>query len=487
MTRTGGRVYCDGMRLRFVPSLALLCTFPLAACGGDEPGTGGGSAREDGGLQQTDETVTLADGGDLGVIVLTCDGVADGTSCGAMGGLICLDGECATSVCGDGYADARRGEQCDDGNATAEDGCEPSCTFMCSEIDECDDGNACNGNEVCDTAEHLCVGGMTAPDETPCSSAAVAEGECRAGTCVPKGCGNGEVEGDEECDDGNAISGDGCEPTCTYSCREDADCNDDDVCNGVETCDVARHACVEGTPLDCKAEDECHVATCDPARGCSMALIDADGDRYAPATLPCGTDCDDTRADVNPGQVELCDDIDQDCDGDPQPKETPTWYVDCDADGYADRRAESRKQCAEPAPAACGGRWTTRAPTANQDPSAIDCFDGDNRVRPDQTGWFTKPSDRGYDYDCSGADEQRYVKAKVSPSAVCITLQLGSCTGTAGWVGDTPACGARAEYTECQGGLLEVDKDEHASVPQSCGIRGCTCSRVTYQRTQECR
>lgn len=38
---------------------------------------------------------------------------------------------------------------------------------------------------------------------------------------------------------------------------------------------------------------------------------DADGD----GTSVCGTDCDDTRADVHPGATEVCDTVDQDCDG----------------------------------------------------------------------------------------------------------------------------------------------------------------------------
>src|SRR5512134_3778031 len=40
-------------------------------------------------------------------------------------------------------------------------------------------------------------------------------------------CGNQVVEGDEECDDGNDVPGDGCEPDCTGSaCTTDANCDD---------------------------------------------------------------------------------------------------------------------------------------------------------------------------------------------------------------------------------------------------------------------
>lgn len=473
--------------------LAFLCSLCIA-CGGDDEGESGGQVRPDGGLEQTDEgPLSFGDGGaderdggdEPGVIVLTCEGVEDGTSCGSMGGLICLDEECVTSACGDGFADERREEQCDDGNQAAADGCEPDCKYMCSEIGDCDDGNACNGNEICDTAEHLCVGGSTAADETPCTSPAVADGECRGGVCVPEGCGDESVEGAEECDDGNQVPGDGCEPTCMFSCTEDADCSDNDVCNGLETCNPETYACVEGTPLDCEAPDECSQGACDPIGGCTTLLIDADGDRYPPATLACGSDCDDTRADVNPGQVELCDDIDQDCDGEPQPENTPVWYVDCDSDGYAPERATKRTQCEEPAPTTCGGRWTTRVPDGN-DPTTIDCFDDSDRVYPGQPDWFVKSSGNGYDFNCASGEELRYPIGKVSSTASCFTSDFtGACVGSSGWVGAPAACGARAEYTECQGGLAVEAAGGDIIGPTPCGRLGC-CSRVVVERTQEC-
>jgi cysteine-rich repeat protein len=479
------------MKLRFlIPTLLALSCVGIA-CGDDKKDVS--DEQEDGGSKQTDEDiVTLADGGvDAGVIVLTCEGVEDGVSCGSMGGLICLNDECVTSACGDGFMNPLMQEECDDGNDLLGDGCELDCKPTCSEIGDCDDGNACNGNEICDTADHVCVPGTTAVDETPCTSAAVADGECRTGVCVPEGCGDMAVEGVEECDDGNQVSGDGCEPTCTFSCNEDADCTDNDVCNGVETCDAEQHSCVVGEVPSCDAQDECHQGTCDPVLGCQETLIDGDGDRYAPMMDTCGEDCDDTRADINPGQVELCDDIDQDCDGEGQPDETPTWYVDCDADGFAALNAQTVTNCVMPDPTSCGGRWTTVVPSTNQDPPTYDCNDSDPAANPNQLGWFYKPSGTSFDYNCDRDETLRWTSFKVSVDATCFSFG-GGCTGPAGWVGGAAACGDRAAFTECQGGTAEIEAAAAAGVPiisppqDPCGIRACPCSRVTIDRVQEC-
>ncbi|HCH66163.1 MAG TPA: hypothetical protein DFR83_25395 [Deltaproteobacteria bacterium] len=58
-----------------------------------------------------------------------------------------------------------------------------------------------------------------------------------------------------------------------------------------------------------------------------------------------GSDCDDTRDDVNPGETEVCDsaDVDEDCNGvaddadsGVDPTTQSTWYADADLDGYGD-------------------------------------------------------------------------------------------------------------------------------------------------------
>ena len=85
--------------------------------------------------------------------------------------------------------------------------------------------------------------------------------------------------------------------------------------------------------------------------GLSVFYRDVDNDGYGNTDLmierciqPDGyvtnnTDCDDTRFNVNLGRDEVCDEIDNDCDGliddsDDSITETTTFYKDIDEDGF---------------------------------------------------------------------------------------------------------------------------------------------------------
>ncbi len=161
----------------------------------------------DGGGVIEDAGTDGANGGD-------CTAQEDGTACGA--GSICLAGVCEASQCGDSFVDSAAGEQCDDGNQEAWDGCQPgTCTFTCMDDSGCNDGALCNGTETCDMVRHVCASGTEATDRTPCGDARV----CLDGACVPAGCGNSGVETGEECDDGrNGNDLDGCTDRCTFTC-----------------------------------------------------------------------------------------------------------------------------------------------------------------------------------------------------------------------------------------------------------------------------
>ncbi len=78
--------------------------------------------------------------------------------------------------------------------------------------------------------------------------------------------------------------------------------------------------------------------------------FDRDGDGYGsqevglqtskcPPDFPENSDdCDDTRADISPKAREICDGLDNDCDGraDVEAFNAFSWYADADNDGFGD-------------------------------------------------------------------------------------------------------------------------------------------------------
>lgn len=397
-----------------------------------------------------------------------CADAADGTACGS--GLICLDGECDLSICGDGFVDVEDGEECDDENRVDDDGCDADCTFSCVADVDCGEGVPCGGSPSCDLETHACVVSDPPADGSTCDLEGE-EGVCRAGECVSAGCGNGLLEGDEVCDDGNDVERDGCDNDCTLSCLEDVDCVDETVCNGSETCDTTTNACVAGEPLDCADEDPCTEDVCDPETGCANPIADADGDGQAPTSLgTCGTDCDDTDDTIFDGAEELCDGEDNDCNG-VVDDSAPTWYIDCDGDGFAaDTTGAVGPSCDPPTspPAGCaGGAWTSVRPVGQP---STDCNDANGDVFPGQTRYFDVPipgssGSLRYDYDCSGGHSRQYgcVPSGSTCSSGCgsgfanrdsdsnpngctfICIIGGSCFA------QSPDCGVTARYNSCGG------------------------------------
>jgi cysteine-rich repeat protein len=120
---------------------------------------------------------------------------------------------------------------------------------------DCPDGRACPASLVCDTVHHTCVasdqlaacGGL---DEGAHCTYGGRDGSCIDGVCFGADCGDRVVEPGEACDDGNRVSGDGC----------NADCRSNEACGNAfvdlgEACDDGNLRSADGCDSRCQSEE----------------------------------------------------------------------------------------------------------------------------------------------------------------------------------------------------------------------------------------
>lgn len=414
--------------------------------------------------------------------VASCDGQTDGTPC--LGADYCVNAACVFASCGDGVV--TQGEQCDDGNGNAFDGCNTFCHYSCMVDADCDDGQVCNGAEHC-TAQHACANGAPADPSTVCTPDAGGSGNCDgAGLCVAAGCGNGTVEAPEDCDPPDPLNG--CRADCHWVCSSNFDCPTNDPCNDNQQCDPGTHLCTQAPPPSCDDADACSSDSCSGSAGCAHRIIDGDGDGYAPLPAPLGAcafnpsyfggDCDDTRSDTHPGAVDLCNDgIDQDCSGTADDMGSITCYQDADGDGFGNPSVPVNASCG------CPQGYVSNA-------MGSDCDDLDIQLRPNYPGelprWTAVPAcagkaeavDKGggyytcsddstpiWDVDC----DQRVDVENTQTAGLCRLNLLDQMCGGSGFA-SVPDCGQTATFTACE---------------RSCGTV-CTCKTFDVDITQRC-
>jgi predicted outer membrane repeat protein len=178
------------------------------------------------------------------------------------------------------------------------------------------------------------------------------------------------------------------------SCDADGDGFASVECGG-DDCDDADPAIFGGATETCNgADDDCNGEIDDGAG--TMWYADADGDGFGgegEKVSACeqpknyaglGGDCDDTRPEVHPDAGELCDGLDDDCDGAVDEDLGSAWYPDADADGYGDADVKPSATCTPTVP------WVE---------DHTDCDDSRTDVHP---GAAELPCD-GLDNDCDGA------------------------------------------------------------------------------------
>ncbi len=145
------------------------------------------------------------------------------------------------------------------------------------------------------------------------------------------------------------------------------------------------------------------LAACTDKTGDDTGPVDADADGYA-----ADVDCDDKNSAIHPGAVEVCDGVDNDCDGKADGRyaaDAATWYADIDGDGYGDS-LYPRQDCVQPIghvenSADCDDSLAEVSPAGEERCNDID-DDCDGLVDEDGVGaptWFIDADGDGYGSD----------------------------------------------------------------------------------------
>jgi len=163
----------------------------------------------------------------------------------------------------------------------------------------------------------------------------------------------------DDCDDSDpAVYPGAPEPDCTdpvdYNCDGSVGYADEDGdgAPACEDCDDADPLAAPGLDEVCDGIDnDCDGDTDQDALDAATFYGDADEDGYGgtafrveaceapPGYVETADDCDDLDPDSHPGADEVCDEADNDCDGEIDEDTRVTWYADTDGDGYGDAAA----------------------------------------------------------------------------------------------------------------------------------------------------
>jgi len=189
--------------------------------------------------------------------------------------------------------------------------------------------------------------------------------------------------------------------------------------NNADDCDDVNTAVNPATVELCDNIDNDCNGMVDDGLTITTYYVDLDGDGFGAAGSPldtCATsapngfvtnltDCNDFDASINPLGSEICDNVDNDCNGqidDAIPYFT--FYKDADADGFGNAN-DSLVICNDLAPAT----YVTNRNDCNDQASSI--FPGGNDI-----------ADNGVDEDCSGVDLFETIKIFPNPSQGGITI-----------------------------------------------------------------
>ncbi len=301
-------------------------------------------------------------------------------------------------------------------------------------------------------------GGSVCEEDADCGASSFCAG---TPTCSPQSADaddRGCVLRDAPCQPGQLCDEEkqSCETDCPVTKDADQDGHDAPECGG-DDCDDSHANRYPGNTEVCDTSDI--DEDCDPT---TFGYRDADGDEYADATCcnddgdgarACGDDCDDQEAKTHPTQLEVCDGLDNDCNGevDDITGETAAYYLDADGDLYGDSESPllscqanledyvtNRDDCDDDDPDVnpgerdddCDGVDDDCSATADDDAISVYFVDADG----DGQGDPTKPAPpcailgQAAAYDARDCDDTNPQRAPYLPELMCDGID-NNCNG----------------------------------------------------------
>ncbi|NTX01861.1 MopE-related protein [Myxococcus sp. CA040A] len=254
---------------------------------------------------------------------------------------------------GDGYGNAGMSTQA----------CSTPAGYVVNATD-CNDASASirpGANEACDGLDNNCNGSVDEGVTSTFYRDADSDGYGNAGLPTQK-CSqpSGYVANASDCNDGNGGVNPGASEVCDGA---------DNNCNGATDEGVLSTWYVDGDSDGYGSTSQLRQACTSPGGYVSNA-----------------SDCNDANASIRPGVAEVCDSIDNNCNGATDEGVSQDWYRDLDGDGYGGSGGASVKACTRPAGYVLNN-WDCDDSTASVSPGVaekcFDCVDNDCDGRAD--------------------------------------------------------------------------------------------------------
>ena len=387
---------------------------------------------------------------------------------------------------------ATQGGDCDDTDASAKPGAPELCNLK--------DDN-CNG--AVDEGASGCTGfyadqdgdGWGDTSKTTCSCGATGiytttkKGDCNDANpqifpTAPESCNGVDDDCDGEIDEAGSQ---GCQAfyndvdNDTFGVTTDAKC----LCAAAGSykaskggdCDDQVAAVNPGATESCNGKDDDCDAEIDEAgaTGCSQFLLDKDGDTYGKTgDVKClcaatgdysatqGGDCNDLASGVHPGAAEVCNGVDDNCDG--QVDETGTggcvtYYEDTDGDGFG-KTGSTKCSCGP------SGKFTAAV--------GGDCDDANAQVFPNAQE------------QCNGKDDDCDTKIDEAGAAGCTNRYKDADNDTFGVTTDFQClCAATGDYKASQGGdCADTDPQTFPGATEICDKKDNDCDGIVDEGVQ---